>query len=356
MTDLEQHSADDHGSVPADPVIGTGRFAALNERLGLEALRYPISPMANRLMYMLGGLTFVSITLLIVTGLLLDQFYNPTPLGAHDSVMYIMTRVTLGGWIRGLHYWASTVGFISVFLHVCFVFWRRSYSRPREVTWWAGVGLFIVLFVLIFTGTSLRGDQEAVEALAHAIAGAKMAKGLGTVMMPDFAPSTTLLTRLHNAHVSLLPIVLLGLVALHFMLIRQLGIHTHEPKTSRFTQHLQKLTGVALILFAVIGALAAFFPPPLGHPGIEGTEVTKPFWPFLWIYSVENTFGMTGMVIAPAILFGFLFAVPLLDRGRHGETRRPRWLTVLAVILLALYVGGIIYGVFAPQKQHMMMM
>ena len=348
------------GSPESVPPIGngvtskpSGLKAALRERLGLYALDYPIPPSANQIRYMLGGLSFVGIVVLIITGLMLDQFYNPSPLAAHDSVIYIMTRVRLGNWIRSLHYWAATVVFITVFLHLAFVFWRRSYARPREVTWWAGVAQFVVIFALIFTGTVLRGDQEAGEALAHAVAGAKLARALGSMMRPDWAASTTLFTRMHNIHVSLLPIALLALIGLHFTLIRILGIHAHEPKTERFSNHVRKLTGVGLLLFAALGTLAALAPPGIGHPAVEGVEVTKPFWPFLWIYSVENTMGMTGMVIAPAVLFGFLAVVPLLDRRDHGHHRPPRLLLALGLLMVALYIGGIVYGVFAPMKQHL---
>ena len=334
------------------------RRGPLGDRLGLDALDYPIPPTANRLPYMLGGLTFVGIVVLIVTGILLDQFYNPSPVGAHDSMVYIMTRVPLGGWLRGLHYWTATTVLISVVLHIGYVFWRRSYLRPREVTWWAGVALFALLFGLALTGTVLRADQEGGEALAHFVAGTGLVGALGAPFSPDFAASTTLLSRLHNMHVSLLPLLLFGLIGLHFWLIRYHGIHAHGPKTSRFAHHLPRLTGYGLILVALIGGVAAVFPPGLGHPAVEGVEVTKPYWPFLWIYAVENTMGMTGMVVAPLVLFGFLFVIPFLDRGGHSATDgherpRPRWLLGLAVVMLALYVGGIIYGVFAPQMQHL---
>ncbi len=301
---------------------------------------------------MLGGLTFFGIVLLVVTGILLDQYYNPSPVAAHDSILYIMTRVPLGDWIRGLHYWAASIVLVSVFLHMSFVFWRRSYLRPREVTWWAGVSLFLVLFALAFTGTVLRADQEGGEALEHAIMGAKMTGPLGFPLSPDFTTSTTLLSRLHSAHVSLLPLVMLALIGLHFWLIRLIGINSAEPKTSRFSDHLPKLTGYALLVLAFAGMLAAFFPPGIGHPSVEGVEKTKPFWPFLWIYVVENTWGMWGMVIAPIVIFGFLFIIPLVDRPREGHPRHGV-LTAIALIMLTLYVGGILYGAFAPQKQHM---
>src|SRR5439155_15071431 len=140
--------------------------------------------------------------------------------------------------------WSATLLFVTIFIRIAWVFWRRSYTRPREVTWWPGVALFLVVFGLIFTGTVLRGDQEAGEALAHAVAGAKLARTLGSVLSPDFTRSSPLFSRLHNVHVSLLPLALAGLIGLHFTLIRVLGIHAHEPKTLRFTQHFRKLTGV----------------------------------------------------------------------------------------------------------------
>ncbi len=330
----------------------TSRPGFVRNRLALHQLDYPIAPSANRLAYMLGGLTFFGILLLMVTGILLDQYYNPNPVAAHDSVIYIMTRVPLGNWVRGLHYWGASIVLVSVFLHMSYVFWRRSYIKPREVTWWAGVSLFAVLFALAFTGTVLRADQEGGEALEHAIAGSRMTGALGAPLSPDFTQSTSLLSRLHSAHVSLLPLVMLALIGLHFFLIRAIGINATEPKSSRFSDHLPKLLGYALLVMGFAGTLAALFPPGIGHPSIQGVEMTKPFWPFLWIYVVENNFGMWGMVLAPIIIFGFLFVIPLIDRPREGHPRHGL-VTIISLIMFALYIGGIIYGVFAPQQQHM---
>ena len=80
--------------------------------------------------------------------------------------------------------------------------------------------------------------------------------------------------------------------------------------------------------------------------------MTKPFWPFLWIYAAENKVGVWGMVLAPLLLFGFLFLVPALDR-RGADEPRPRWVTALAGFVLALYLGAIVYGALAPKMQHL---
>ncbi|MFN2421286.1 MAG: cytochrome b N-terminal domain-containing protein, partial [Gemmatimonadota bacterium] len=321
----------------------------LRERLALGSLEYEIAPIANTLPYMLGGLTFAGIVILIVSGVVLDQFYDPSTAGAHDSLIYLMTRVPLGVWLRALHWWAASVVLVSVTAHLAWVFWRRSYARPREATWWSGVAMLALLFALAFTGTVLRTDQEGGEALAHAVAGAALLGVVGAPLHPDFAPGATLLARMHAAHVSMLPILLIALVAFHFWLIRHLGIHAMGPRTLPFTTHLRRLSGYSLLLAAGLGAAAAAFAPGLGFPAVGGVEVTKPYWPFLWIYAAENTMGLWGMIVAPGALFLFLAAVPLIDRR---TTPRRRWVVAFGAVVLAALVGALVYGALAPQVQH----
>ncbi len=335
------------------PAAGTPEVpVGWRARLGWQGLHYPIPPEANTLPYMLGGITFFGILLLIATGILLDQGYDPAPLSAHDSLVYMVGRVPLGAWIRGLHYWAASLVLVSAVLHLVRVFRARAYRPPREIQWWLGATLLLLLFALAFTGTVLRGDQEGIEALAHAIAGGRLVGGPGALLAPDFAPSTTLLARMHAFHVSALPLLLLALLGGHFWLVRTLGIRSEAAPARPFASHLRRLTGVALLLYAALGVLAWLAPPPLGYAGVQGAEVTKPFWPFLWIYAAENGLGLGGMILAPAILFAFIFLLPLLDR-RGSASRRPLWLTALAVLLLAAWVGALLYGALGPRKAHL---
>jgi len=51
--------------------------SGVRERPAFNALNCPIAPTANRLVYMLGGLPFVGILLLMITGILIDQYCNP---------------------------------------------------------------------------------------------------------------------------------------------------------------------------------------------------------------------------------------------------------------------------------------
>ncbi|MFQ5889682.1 MAG: cytochrome b N-terminal domain-containing protein [Gemmatimonadota bacterium] len=332
-----------------DPTEQTG----LGGRLGLRALDYPIPKAANRWAYMLGGLTAFFVVLLLVTGLYLGQFYNPNPIGAHDSVLYITARAPFGDWVRSLHYWSAGAVTVSVACHLSYVFWRRSYRKPRELTWWAGVSMVGLLFLLIVTGTALRYDQEGFEALAHFVTGGELTGTLGTFFTHEFTRSTTLLSRIFSLHTSLLPLLLVALMAGHFWLIRHLGVHADYAETVPFRTHARRLVGASLLALAAVGSLAALAPQDLGYPPVAGVEVTKPFWPVLWVYGLENLLGVWGMVVGPAALFAFLMAVPLLDRrpddipGGHGWLR---WVTLLVGLsVLALWL----YGAFGPMQQHL---
>jgi ubiquinol-cytochrome c reductase cytochrome b subunit len=322
------------------------------ERLALGALDYEVPKVAYKLPYFLGGLTAALIAILLLTGLYLAQFYNPNQAGAHDSVLYIITRAPFGDWVRSLHYWAAGAVVVSVTAHLAYVCWRRSYKRPREVTWWAGVGMAGLLFLLIVTGTALRYDQEGFEALAHFVAGGELTGALGEFFTEGFTRSTPILNRIFSFHTSLLPLALLALMGLHFWLVRQHGIHADASETIVFRQHAVRLAGSALMAFAFIGILAVVFPAGLGYPPVAGYEVTKPFWPVLWVYGLENLLGAWGMVVGPAVLFAFLVAVPLLDRRVDDTPGRHGWLGWAGLIVAGAVLALWLYGVFSAPQQH----
>jgi len=347
-------AASDPGGPSVTSTLGGGRAVAawVRHRLALHALEYPIPARANRGDFMLGALTLVALTVLALSGIVLTQFYNPSPLGAHESLRHIITRTSFVGLLRDVHVWSASAALVLVFAHLAVVFWRRGFRQPREGLWWSGVLLLALLFGLAFTGTVLRTDQEAVEALAHALAGARVAGPLGAPLQPDFAPSSPLVARMYGLHVSVLPIALASLLALHLWLIRHLGVSAGGETQAAFRSHLRPLGGFALLLVAGIGLLALTFPAPLLAPGVDGFEVTKPFWPFLWIYAAENLFSLPGMLLAPATLFGFLALVPMADRR---EGRLAAVVRGVGVALLVLMIAAIVYAALAPAQSHLNM-
>lgn len=74
----------------------------IDDRLGVKGLRYAVPEHANNLGWSLGGLTAVSLVVLIVTGVVLTQYFNPIPEEANASVRRIVTDVWAGELVRGV--------------------------------------------------------------------------------------------------------------------------------------------------------------------------------------------------------------------------------------------------------------
>lgn len=117
------------GATPETPEVRAWR---LRDRLAPAALEYEIPPVATRLPYFLGALTLTSIVLAAGTGIYLSQLYDPSPIGAHGSVVYIVERAPLGDLARSLHWWSAQAAFFAALFHLSWVFYRGSYRAPRS--------------------------------------------------------------------------------------------------------------------------------------------------------------------------------------------------------------------------------
>lgn len=337
---------------------GDGFVAALDERLGLSALQYPVPEHANTLGWSLGGLTAASMGVLIATGLILTQFYNPTPEMANPSVRAIVTDVPLGGFVRGVHFWAAQAMYVLVILHLLRVFLTGSYKRPREANWLVGVVMFALVIGAIFTGTVIKWDQEGFEALAHNLEMANLLGGLGAWFSADFAENLPIIVRLYVAHVAVIPGLILGLLAVHFLLIKRHGISADPATgatgpTAPFTHHLRRLAGFTLIAVGILGVLGVLFPPEIGPTPVEGIEITRPLWMFWWLFTLENWFGIPAILWGTVGLFGLLAAVPFIDRGGDRFWRRRPVAVTAAVIVVLTVIGLTITTMLTSAVEHL---
>ncbi len=340
------------------PTRGRRLLDALDERLGLRGLSYPVPEHANKLAYSLGGLSLVSFLLLLGSGIVLAQFYNPSPADAHASVHRLITSVTLGSFLRGFHYWAAMAMVVLVGLHLLRVFVSGSFKRPREGNWIVGVALAGVTAIFFFSGTVMKWDQESLEALEHNMEIGKLLGRFGFWFSPQFG-GVPLLHRLYSLHVSVLPAVFVLIVAAHLLLVKRHGMapspFRSEPEPERtepFSRHLARLGGFALILLGVIAVLAVLAPPLHGPAPVEGIEVTKPPWPMLWVYPIENWVGVAGILWATLAIFAALFVVPFADRGSERHPRRRLRVVIPAALIALAVLGLIIYAAVTPVASH----
>ncbi len=186
--------------------------------------------------YTLGSATlFVAINQAI-TGILLTIYYVPTPDHAYDSVQYITTQVPLGWLIRGLHHWGASAMIVLVVLHMLRVILFAAYKYPREVTWFTGVILFLVVIGFGFTGYLLPWDQKAYWAttVGTRIAGTPPLIGdyLLRIIRGGNEISAVTLVRFFGTHVWVLPSALFLLIGVHLYLVIRNGISA-VPKRGR---------------------------------------------------------------------------------------------------------------------------
>jgi quinol-cytochrome oxidoreductase complex cytochrome b subunit len=204
----------------------------VEERLGLRpvaqrVMDHPVPRHINWL-HCLGGLTFFTFVVQVVTGLIMTFFYVPTPDHAHDSVSWFQTSVPFGSIVRNLHRLGAWAMVVLVILHMLRVFVHGAYRKPRELNWVVGVVLLMLVLGFGFTGYLLPWDQKAYWATA---VGLNIAETVPFVGEPLAAllrggPSLGALTllRFYSLHVFVLPILTAVGMLLHFAMIRKQGV------------------------------------------------------------------------------------------------------------------------------------
>ena len=337
--------------------MANGFSKTLQDRLGIHLLEYDIPEHANSIKYSLGGMTLSAFTILVVSGILLAQFFVPNPERANQSLHYLVDQVYLGWFLRGIHFWAAEVLTVTMTLHAIRVFFTASYKNPREINWLIGVGLMLMMMTLLFTGTVIKWDQEAYEALAHFLWVAEKVGVFGFPLTEAFAQGVPLLNRIYMAHISLLPILTLLMAGLHLFYVKyhKLSPLPETQEKSRnmpFTRHMAYLQRAGAGIFLLVCLLALAVAPPLGEEPILGLEVTKPPWQFVWIYALENLW-VPFLIVAPPIIVLFLAAVPFVDQNKKRYwKKRPMAMIVLAGFIL-LFTCLIIWGK-EPTMTHSM--
>ncbi len=203
----------------------------LDERVGWrrvwDAIFLRKIPKVNWL-YTLGSATLFVALLQGVTGILLMIYYVPTPDHAYDSVQFITNQVPAGWLIRGLHHWGASVMVVLTVLHMLRVIFYGAYKYPREVTWFTGVILLLVVTGFGFTGYLLPWDQKAFWATTVGTRIASVAPGIGEwllrVMRGGEELTAVTLARFFGVHVWVLPATLLILLSIHMYLVIRIGI------------------------------------------------------------------------------------------------------------------------------------
>jgi cytochrome b-561 len=365
----------------------------LEERLELNRLRrkYFRKAFPVHHTYFLGEITLAAFVTLVLTGIFLTMNYESSSTlvtvakedvpAAYASILYI-DSLPFGAVIRSIHHWSADVMLAAAFLHLLRILLTGSYKKPREVNWLVGLALLGLSLGAIFTGYALLDDAFAVTAtrIGYGIAVSIPWAGswIAQVFFGGVYPTSHSLPRLYPIHILWLPLVLMGLIGAH-LLIMVKQKHT-QTGASRWIAP-GRILGVPLVpqqllvsaalyflylggVSMVAGALIAHPVSAFGPPGVT-TPSVKPEWYFLWIYGLLQLIPSTwivplpgggtlgpeflGGVFVPILLGVAAVLLPFVDTRRSAlrymelPSEHP-WRTGGTLGLLAFFFVGTLAG------------
>jgi len=174
--------------------------------------------------FCLGGLAFAALLVMIVSGLLLMVYYEPTPERAFNSILYLETYVWGGRYLRSLHRLTSHFFLVLIVLHTLRVILTGAYHHPRQMNWVIGCLLFFIAVFEAYTGYLLPFDQLAYWATQtgmELLSAAPLGDSLRQLLVPDGIGQALTLLRFYMLHVVVLPLAMLLLSMLHFYKVRK---------------------------------------------------------------------------------------------------------------------------------------
>jgi quinol-cytochrome oxidoreductase complex cytochrome b subunit len=303
-----------------------------------------------------GSIAGIMLVAQILTGLFLAMHYAASTKLAFDSVEHIMRDVNYGWLIRYMHAVGASMFFGVTFIHIFRGLYYGSYKRPRELLWFIGIIILLLMMATAFMGYVLPWGQMSfwgATVITNLFSAFPLVgEDIVTWLWGGFSVDNPTLNRFFALHF-LLPFVLVGVVMLHLMALHQhgsnnpTGLDVKGPQdTVPFHPYYTAKDFFGFgVFFLVFAAFLFFAPNYLGHPDNYITAdpmVTPahivPEWYFLPFY---------------AILRAITFDIPLWIPGLGllalvGMMRKPDMTracsTVCPLGILPVFAG------FLPKK------
>lgn len=362
----------------------------MNERLAVDTVKKVLSteywiPKDINFLWAMGMILAATFGVLVISGIFLVMYYQPDTKTAFDSVNYtIMTEVGYGWLWRHIHGVAASVVFLIIYIHMFTGIYYGSYKRGREMIWLSGMLLFVLFSAEAFSGYMLPWGQMSYWAgmvITNLFEGFSLSIAGGIANFPgfvewlrgDYVPGQAFLSRFFMLHVFLLPLVIIGVIVLHFAALRIPHVNNQEGKEIDFDEaaslykdgnkkeskvipfspvFLSKdvfVMGVYFVLFFyLVFYHFEFAMDPVNFDPADGLKTPAhiyPEWYFLWSYEILRPFNKDIGLIA----FGFaqvaFFLLPFLDRSPNVAPASRRglfgiWFWLMLIDMIVLTVMG----------------
>ncbi len=309
-----------------------------------------------------GSLAGLMLVVQIVTGIVLVMHYTPHTLMAFNSVEHIMRDVNYGWLIRYIHMNGASFFFIAVYFHIFRGLYYGSYKAPRELLWFLGIIIYLLMMATAFMGYVLPWGQMSfwgatvITNLFSAIP--VVGESIVTLLWGGFSVGNPTLNRLFSLHY-LLPFIIVGLVILHIWALHQHGSNNPlgiDKKDSRDTipfhpyYTVKDLFGIAV--FLLVFSIFLFYSPNFfGEPDnyIEANPLVTPAhivpeWYLLPFYAILRSVpSKLGGVILMFSAILILFLLPWLDTSRVRSAKfRPVFKQFFWIFLANCLLLGVV--------------
>jgi quinol---cytochrome-c reductase cytochrome b subunit len=330
--------------------------------------------------FMIGEIVLYSFVVLLATGIFLTLYYVPStaqviyhgtyrPLDgqrvteAYGSTINISFAVRAGLLVRQMHHWAADVFIGAMVVHMGRVFLTGAFRRPRELNWYVGVTMLVLVIFEGFIGYSLPDDLISGTGLRIAYSIIESIPVVGSYMATltfggNFPGGSTLFSRMFVLHVFVIPILLLLLVGIHLGLL--FATKHNQFRGPGRTEHnvvgsplwpifAAKTTGFLLMITGVLGLMGAFVQinPIWQFGSYDPSKISyavQPDWYMGWIdgaLRIMPSWEWTGWghtipleVFLPAVVFpGAVFTIAFFwpsiearitgDHDVHNLLHRP---------------------------------
>ncbi len=315
----------------------------------------PQPPNAKGISYTFGGVATAFLLLQIFTGIILLFHYKPTVSEAFDSLQRIMLEIPFGWLFRQFHSWGATFIVVLIFLHFFKVFWTSGYKKPREINWFVGFALLLIILAFGFTGYLLPWNQTAFWGTIVATEIPSSIPFLGefiaNFLRGGEMVNDSTLSRFFVIHIILLPLALLLLIPIHIFLMRYLGISqgkkVGEPETPEsellakggekfYPNHFLKESIFFYLGLALLFTLAVYFPIELGEKAnpFETPLGIKPEWYFLPIFQFLKYFPESVGLLILGLVTVLIFLLPILDKNPEKQNSKRKLILTLGITFL----------------------
>ncbi|MDP6705929.1 MAG: cytochrome b/b6 [Alphaproteobacteria bacterium] len=314
--------------------------------------------------YNFGSIAGVMLVVQIVTGIVLAMHYTPHADLAFDSTEHIMRDVNYGWLMRYMHANGGSFFFIAVYIHLFRGMYYGSYKAPREILWWMGIIILLLMMATAFMGYVLPWGQMSfwgatvITNLFSAVPW--FGEEIVTWLWGGFAVDNPTLNRFYSLHY-LLPFVIFGVVFVHLWALHHRksnnpsGLDIQGPQdTIPFHPYYTAKDVFGLAVFGLLFAIMLFFAPNMlgevdnyiqADPQVTPAHIV-PEWYFLPYYAIlraipDKLLGVVAMFASILVLF----ILPWLDTSRvRSATFRPvyKWLFWIFFIdcLVLGYIGA----------------